>query len=282
VARPAFLVETGRWWPLMRAAAAIGTASVFAVVLFRADMTMLAAFEPAAVVGHYGAAYRLLEATLFVSWSVGSAVYPVFSRLSPTSEPAVGFVFERSLKLVVALTLPVAAGAFVLAGPVVRLVYGDEYAEAIDALRLLAPAIALYPVAYVAASLLVSQNRQRAMMITYGIVAAENILANLVLIPWLSLDGAALGTSISQLFVTVALIAFAQRAAGGLDWSRVAAGPVAATLAASGGMVVFRDELAIAVMAGAALYVAVIFLFERFLFPDDARAVLDLLPWRTA
>ena len=58
-------------------------------------MTMLAMFEPSEVVGQYGAAYRLLEATLFVSWSVSSAVYPVFSRLSPSSRAAVGFVFER-------------------------------------------------------------------------------------------------------------------------------------------------------------------------------------------
>jgi len=280
VVRPAFRIETGRWWPLMRAAAAIGTASVFAVVLFRADMTMLAAFKPAAVVGHYGAAYRLLEATLFVSWSVGSAVYPVFSRLSPTSEPAVGFVFERSLKLVVALTLPLAAGALVLADPVVRLVYGNEYATAANALRLLAPTIALYPVAYVAASLLVSQHRQRAMMIVYGLVALENILANFVLIPWLSLDGAALGTSLSQLLVTVALIVVAQQAAGGIQWARVAGGPILATLAATVGMVLLRDEFAAAVAAGAVLYLAVLFAFERLRFPDDARAVLDLLPRR--
>jgi O-antigen/teichoic acid export membrane protein len=280
VVRPAFRIETGRWWPLMRAAAAIGTASVFAVVLFRADMTMLAAFKPAAVVGHYGAAYRLLEATLFVSWSVGSAVYPVFSRLSPTSEPAVGFVFERSLKLVVALTLPLAAGALVLADPVVRLVYGNEYATAANALRLLAPAIALYPVAYVAASLLVSQHRQRAMMIVYGLVALENILANFVLIPWLSLNGAALGTSLSQLLVTVALIVVAQQAAGGIQWARVAGGPILATLAATVGMVLLRDEFAAAVAAGAVLYLAVLFAFERLRFPDDARAVLDLLPRR--
>jgi O-antigen/teichoic acid export membrane protein len=280
VVRPAFRIETGRWWPLMRAAAAIGTASVFAVVLFRADMTMLAAFKPAAVVGHYGAAYRLLEATLFVSWSVGSAVYPVFSRLSPTSEPAVGFVFERSLKLVVALTLPLAAGALVLADPVVRLVYGNEYATAANALRLLAPAIALYPVAYVAASLLVSQHRQRTMMIVYGLVALENILANFVLIPWLSLNGAALGTSLSQLLVTVALIVVAQQAAGGIQWARVAGGPILATLAATVGMVLLRDEFAAAVAAGAVLYLAVLFAFERLRFPDDARAVLDLLPRR--
>ena len=95
----------------MRAAAAIGLTSVFAVVLFRVDMTMLAAFEPNDVVGDYGAAYRLLEATLFVSWSVSSAVFPVFSRLSLTSVPSVGYVFERGVKLGVALTLPLAAGA---------------------------------------------------------------------------------------------------------------------------------------------------------------------------
>ena len=80
----------------MRAALAIGLAGVFAVVLFRIDTAMLAAFEPKDVVGDYGAAYRLLEATLFVAWSVGAAVYPVFSRLTATSDPPVGLVFERA------------------------------------------------------------------------------------------------------------------------------------------------------------------------------------------
>ena len=152
--------------------------------------------------------------------------------------------------------------------------------DAANALRYLAPAIALYPVSYLAASFLVSQHRQRAMMITYGVIAAENILANFVLIPWLSLDGAALGTSISQLLVTVALIVFSQRAAGAIQWARVAAGPIVATLAAGGAMVALRAELAAAVVAGALIYLAVLFVFERMRFPDDARAVLELLPRR--
>ncbi len=282
VARPAFEIQPGRWWTLMSAAAAIGLTSVFAAVLFRVDMTMLAAFEPNDVVGDYGAAYRLLEATLFVSWSVSSAVFPVFSRLSLTSVPPVGYVFERGVKLGVALTLPLAAGAVVLADPVVSTLYGAEYAEAADALRILAPAIALYPICYVAGSLLVSQHRQRAMLAVYGLVAAENILANLVLIPWLSLEGAALATSSSQVLVTVALLAVARQAAGRVDWTRVAAGPAVATVAAALAMVVLRDSLAVAVAVGAVVYLAVLFVFERWLFPEDARAVLDLLPGRGA
>ena len=132
----------------MRAALPIGLAGVFAVVLFRVDTAMLAVFESKDVVGEYGAAYRLLETTLFLSWSVGAAVYPVYSRLSPSSEPRVGFVFERSLKLVVALTLPLAAGALVLADPLIQALFGAGYDDAATALQLLAPAIALYPVCY--------------------------------------------------------------------------------------------------------------------------------------
>jgi O-antigen/teichoic acid export membrane protein len=278
VVRPRLAVEPRIWWPLMRGALAIGLAGAFAVVLFRIDTTMLAAFKSKSVVGEYGAAYRLLEATLFVAWSVGAAVYPVFSRLTPASEPPVGFIFERSIKLVVALTLPLAAGALVLADPLIRVLYGPDYGNAPEALQLLAPTIALYPISYVAGYLLVSQHRQRVLTVVYGLVALENVLLNLVLIPRYSLNGAALGTSISQVLVVVLLVAYAQRAVGRLGWMRVAAGPVVATLVATVATLLLRERLGAAIAVGALLYAIVLFVVERLLFPEDARAVLDLIP----
>ena len=65
----------------MRAAAPIGLAGLFGIVLFRIDMVMLAAFEPHEVVGRYGAAYRLFETTLFLSWAVGAARHRPTGRL---------------------------------------------------------------------------------------------------------------------------------------------------------------------------------------------------------
>ena len=277
--RPAMRIEPSRWWPLMKAAAAIGLAGVFAVVLFRVDMTMLAAFKSASAVGHYAAAYRLLEATLFISWSVSSAVYPVFSRLSPVTDPPVGYVFERGVKLGLALTLPLATGALVLAEPLIDLLYGSAYSESVGALRLLTPAIALYPVCYITASFLVSQNRQRALLIVYAFVAVENIAANFVLIPWLSLYGAALGTSISTVLVAGGFLTFAGQR---LDYARILGGPVLASAIAACVMLLLRDSLPAAVISAAVVYIGVLVLFERRLFPDDARAVLDFLPGRTA
>ena len=118
------------------------------------------------------------------------------------------------------------------------------------------------------------------MMIVFGLVATENILANFVLIPWLSLNGAALNTSISTVLVAVGLVASTRQAAGQLDWGRVLGGPTLAALAAAAGMFLLRDSLPASVVAGAIVYLVVLFLFERLLFPDDAKAVFDLLPRR--
>jgi len=45
-------------------------------------------------------------------------------------------------------------------------------------------------------------------------------------------------------------------------------------------MFLLRDSLPASVVAGAIVYLVVLFLFERLLFPDDAKAVFDLLPRR--
>jgi O-antigen/teichoic acid export membrane protein len=281
VARPRAEIDLRAWWPLMRVAAPLGLSSVFLVVLTRIDTTMLASFESDEVVGNYGAAYRLFEATLLFSWSVTAAVYPVFSRLTRASTPPVALVYERALKLAVAPTLPLAAGAVVLSDPLVRVVYGDEFSEAGPALALMAPAILLYPLAHVSGVLLVSQNRQTALAVAHGAVAVENVSANFILIPLFSLEGAAAGVSISQGALAVALIALARRTAGSFDAWRIAAGPTLAGAAAVLAMIAFRDALALAVVAAAVVYTAVAVLFERRFYPEDARAIGDFFRRRS-
>lgn len=273
VVRPRLVLDVGAWPALMRAAAPIGLAGVFSVVLFRIDAVLLAAFESDDVVGHYGAAYRLFETTLFISWAVGAAVYPGLSRSSRTSSPPVSIVYGRSVKLLVALSLPVAAGTAVLAAPAVELIFGDEFADAADALRLLAPAVALYPVGYLASYLLVSQDRSSLVTLTYAVVAVQNIAFNLVLIPAFSLQGAALTTSISELLAVVLLVWFGRSYVERAEWSRALIGPVTASALATAVMATLAGELALAAAAGAGVYVVALVLIERAVFPQDARAL---------
>jgi O-antigen/teichoic acid export membrane protein len=276
VVRPHFRARPGEWWSLMRAAWPVGVGTVFSTTLFRVDAAILALLATDAVVGDYGAAYRLFEATLFLSWSVGAAVYPVFSRLTAAEAP-LRDVRERGLKLVIAPTLPLAVGALVFGTPLITLIYGREFEEGGAALVLLAPAIALYPVEYVLVGMLIAQRRQHAVAVAQALVAAENIAANLVLIPFLSLKAAALNTSVSELLLVISMLVLARPLAGAVDWRRVATGPVLAAGLAGAVMVALRHQLALAIPVGALLYLAALTTWERRAFPEDARAVSDFL-----
>ena len=193
--------------------------------MFRVDTAILAFLESDAVVGAYGAAFRLFEATLFLSWAVTTAVFPVLARLSITSRPSVGEVFDGSLKLVVALTLPLGVGMTIMSEQIVHVVFGQEFDEAVVPLQLLSPAIVAYSIAFVSGGMLVAQNRQRATAIVYGAMTAFNIAASLILIPARSLDGAALAALLTQIVLAFALLGIARAAAGSIGWMRLRRSP---------------------------------------------------------
>jgi O-antigen/teichoic acid export membrane protein len=281
IGRPQLSVDPRFWAPLMRVAAPIGLAGVFGTVFFRVDTALLAWFESDEVVGQYGAAFRLFESTLFVSWSVGTAVYPVFSRLSRETEPPIAAVFDRTLKLVVAVTLLIAVAAGTVGRPLVELLYGSAYAEAGTALILLAPAIALYPVAHVAGVLLYARDRQIAMATVYGLAAVANVVLNLVLIAAFSLDGAAVAASLTWLLLATALLALAVQTGGGLDAGRVVGGPILAAAVSAVAFAVFRSDVILALGVGTVAYLASLVAYERRVHPEDARSLGDFLRRRS-
>ena len=278
VARPSFLVEPSRWRSLLGAAAPLGLAGIFAVVLFRVDAVILAAFESDEVVGDYGAAYRLFEATLFLAWAVGAAVYPVFSRLDDPED--LRSTLERSLALALAFATPFAAGAAVAGGAAMETAFGPDYRDGVTALRLLAPAILLFPAGYVTGLLLVARRRQRAVALTYLVLAVANLALNVALIPAFSLDAAALVTSLSELALALVLLVVAAEMLDGLDWGRIGLAPLVAGAAGAVAMVPFRDELVPAAVVGGTVYTLALVLVERIAFPRDARAVWSELRLR--
>jgi O-antigen/teichoic acid export membrane protein len=280
IVKPRLRIDTSRWWPLLRAALPVGVASLSITILARIDTAMLAAFEPDRVVGHYAAAYRILESTLFLGWSVTAALHPVLSRLTPDSEPPLGRVYESGVKLLVALVLFPAVTALVLAEPLVRILYGAEYADAAPAVRLLAPAMLLAAVSYLAGHLLIARDRQNRMALVYGVIVVQNVGANLILIPILSLEGAALNTTLSELLVVVFLTITGIQIAGRLDFRRVLAGPLLAGGAAAAAMALLDGFPLVALLAGGVAYLLVLLTFERHVYPDDAARVVAFVQRR--
>jgi O-antigen/teichoic acid export membrane protein len=252
-----------------REAFPIGIAFVALAVMFRIDMTMLAIFKPTREVGQYNAAYKLLETTAFFAWAVNVAILPSLARLTPHTTPTVGFVYQRGLKLLLALTLPVAVGAVVLAHPIIALLWGSQFRRASEALALIAPTIPAYACVSLTAQLFFSQGRRPTVAKVYAAVALENITLNLILIPRLGLFGSAIGASISELLVAGTLITLARDMRGSLELRRILVGPVLASATAALFMFVLRHHLSAAVPIGVLVYFVTLLAYERMAFPED-------------
>jgi O-antigen/teichoic acid export membrane protein len=273
IARPRLQVDVRGALAVTRTAVPVGLGIVAYLVLSRIDTTMLEIFKPASEVGQYGAAYRLLETTAFVAWSVNTAVLPTMSRLSPSSEPPVGFVYERALKLVLAITVPLAVGAAILSGPIVGLLYGAEYHRAGDALLILAPTIMLFPVSSLSCQLFYSQDTRRVVGVTYAAVLVQNVVWNLIMIPRYSLYGAAAGTSLSEILIASTLMLLSRPLYGQLHVLRIIAGPLLGSAAAGAVMALFTPSLGLAVPLSIVCYLLVFLGFERLAFPDDLAVI---------
>lgn len=273
-------IDPGSWVGMVRRATPLGVAGLFGIVLFRIDMAMLGALAGDRAVADYAAAYRMLEVTLFLAYSIGSAAYPVFAQRTRTSDPPVAEVYGRSLKLALALTLPLAVGLGVLAGPLLNAVFGDGFHRADEALNIIAAAVALYPLSYLSSYLLLSQNHDRTMLLISGVVAIGNVIANAIMIPRYSLIAAAINTTVFEALSVVLTVAVARRICGPLPWIRIAAGPVVAAAAAAVPMALWSDSLAPAAITGAVVYLVMLFLIERLAWPDDLGALRDLISRR--
>ena len=116
----------------------------------------------------------------------------------------VAAVLTRTTIAVVAVTaLPV----FVLGPYLVRTVYGARFADAGVALRFILPGVIAYSVVAVLTRYITGRGRPGTATLIMATGLAVNVTANLMLVPRLGIDGAALSSSIS--YVTTALVTIA-------------------------------------------------------------------------
>lgn len=231
---------------------------------------LLALLATSAVVGNYGAAYRMLEATLFLVWSVGFSVMPVYSYLDDRAGGDLRRIVEGSLKLIVAVMAPIATVYLVCARPIIDLVFGlPEYEDSVGLLRLLAPAIIAYGFGHLVGILVLVRRPGRLTVFATAGVAVFNVVACLALIPWLGAKGAAIATIASELLLAGLGLWLARAVIGMPRMVWITAAPLGAAVAMGAVMAPLADRLWLALPAGALTYAAALFAFEARRLRED-------------
>jgi O-antigen/teichoic acid export membrane protein len=266
--RPKVQVTRERAWWLAIVALPAGIATFFGAALARVDALILSLLTDDATVGLYGAAYRLFDGTLFLTWGFGLAIFPVLSRLGRDSAPSLGTAFELASKAITAMLLPFGM-VMALFGPlIVKTLYGHDFHGAAAATQLLGGATFLYGPFALAALAAAARDRQKWVLWVTGPGLALNIVLNLALIPPMSLNGAALAMTITQGLMAVAMIAMVARLTGALSIARMYAGPAAGAVGMSLAALILGTE-ALGFVVACVLYVPLVVLTERALHPQD-------------
>lgn len=113
-------------------------------------------------------------------------------------------LYEQALSHGLLLYIPAASGLILVSEPLIEIIFGSDYIEAVPVLRIFAIYAVLRVITALTSNGLDFMGRARERAIVKGLTAIMNVVLNLVLIPLLGVVGAAIAT-----IITYSLYAFA-------------------------------------------------------------------------
>jgi O-antigen/teichoic acid export membrane protein len=196
---------------LLRESAPYWTMGLFLTFYVWIDSAMLALMAPSAVVGWYGVATRLFGTMLFVATIVSTAWLPRLVRSHQQGDDTqMCTVARRPFDQLLVLSFPIGCGAAVVAGPLMRGLFGGEFEGAVPVMTLLALCVVPLYINVMANQVLIASGRQ--MVWTWVMLAASvvNPLLNLALINVFQArsGNGAIGAALSLLVTEIGIAGF--------------------------------------------------------------------------
>jgi O-antigen/teichoic acid export membrane protein len=271
VLQPAKRIEPHAWPALIRSSLPLGILALLGTVSFRTSVVLLGLFSAgSADVGEYGAAYRLVEATLFIASSFNAASLAWFSRQDGAGPVPIVRGFEMATKTVLTLMLPIGLGLALYAQPLIETLYGSDYDGAVTPLRILGVLCALWGLNTTMVTVLVTRNRPDVYTAPALIALVPNIALSVILIPSHGANGAAIAAVAAAALLVAMVVPRTARLFGPVGYARILVAPIGAGVA----MALCAAALSglpwvAAAIVSVVTYAAAFLLIERLFSPSD-------------
>ncbi|MEM4260707.1 MAG: flippase [Candidatus Woesearchaeota archaeon] len=187
-------------------------ASLFSVLYNRMDIYFLTSYRTLSEVGLYNAAYRIIDAQMFIPVSIVSAVFPPLARCYSSSLKDFYLIHSRSFYFLLFLGICLTIVTYFMSTKIITLLYGEKYLYAVEVLKILSFILPFYFLNYLLGSTLIAVGREIYSTISLIIGATLNMLLNYYFIGSYGINGIALAKVISEItvfiFQTTVLISF--------------------------------------------------------------------------
>jgi O-antigen/teichoic acid export membrane protein len=185
--------------------------SLLSALFAQPEVIILSLVSNEEEIGYYSAANKLVGFWYLVSHIYMTNVYPVLSRSYGLAEERFQVIQDKSIKYLLAASLPLTAGMVGAAAPTIRLFYGPGFEAAVLPLQLISLNI---PLAYVSAVLwrvLAARNRQDAVLWVRIITLGTRLGGGYLMARWWGVLGASISVVSSMLLNTLLLAIYVRR-----------------------------------------------------------------------
>jgi O-antigen/teichoic acid export membrane protein len=274
-------------WPgLIRAGIPFALIGFALGLSYKFDTILLNIFRGDLETGYYNAAYNLVFSGVVISNVLNTALYPSLTRRASEDPDSLNSIYEKILKYLLVISLPIAFGVSVLAGPIVNFLYTEDYAVSSQALRIVIWTLPLMYMSEFLGYVVVIGNKEgrvaRAVFISTGV----NVVMNLLLVPAFGFIVAAVMTVLTEAVLVTQHALTVKSILRDLNWSKLALRPLLAGLIMGLAVLLLSQNipLFINIGIGAVIYIFLIFTFrvigdEEFQFARDIlNHVKSLLP----
>jgi O-antigen/teichoic acid export membrane protein len=207
-------------------------------------------------VADYSSATRLIYSLSLIPAAFTTSIFPVLSKFFAEKNEAIGMLFNKSLKFMMVLGLPIACGTTLIADKIIAFVYGQEFFQgsligvfegvpfsfSSVSLQLLAWFLLLSFFNAVLLTVLNAIEKERRSSIYLASSVVLNIVLNLVLIQPLGAIGAALASIFSEIvFLALAFNALSKAGLKTFSLAGLFSKPIVIALIMSAAVVLIRD-----------------------------------------
>ncbi len=268
-----------RWLPLLRAAFPFGVIGLTLGISYRFDTVLLNIYSGDTVTGHYNAAYNLIFSLVTLSNVLNTALYPSLSRQSVIAPETLPLVYERVLRYLMLVALPIAVGGFIVAAPLIGLLFGADYAPAAPLFAILIWVLPLMFLSEFLGYVVVIAGREALVARAIIVSSSVNVVANLIFIPIYGVLAAAIITVITEAVLVVQYVWLMRDLLGRMQWGAFVRSALA--VAAMAALVYLTRDLPVlaTITLGGALYGGLL-LAMRVIGPDEAAFVRGMLAAR--
>jgi O-antigen/teichoic acid export membrane protein len=190
------------WRPLVlnwRVGLSFLSITTVAALEAQSDTVLLSTFRSEAEVGWYGAAATIAFSLLVLPQAYRFSVYPLMTRYASQAPESLLELYERSMRYMGALVLPMVTGIALLAPRIVSMLFGPLFGPTARILEILGFVLIFIFLNEPDIRMMLVCDRQRWVSMFLAVSAVLNIVLNLALIPRAGAPGAAMARLCSSL-----------------------------------------------------------------------------------